>query len=192
MQRSITDAARRRSPSARPSRPKRSSRPSRPHRAWLVGIALVVGAILWLTLRPGDPPGFPTGTNLRPFEHHGRALQALLAEHPNRGVLVYYLLSDVLGNVALFVPLGVAVAGALGPRQPAVRLAAAGAAGAVLSAAIEGVQLLVPGRATDVDDVIFNTLGALVGAAGLLVGERLIRPGGPSRRRPRSPRGSSG
>jgi VanZ family protein len=189
MQRSITDATRRRSPSARPSRPRRSSRTNRTPRAWLVGIALVVGAILWLTLRPGDPPGFPTGTNLRPFEHHGRALQALLAEHPNRGVLVYYLLSDVLGNVALFVPLGVAVAGALGPRQPAVRLAAAGAAGAVLSAAIEGVQLLVPGRATDVDDVIFNTLGALVGAAGLLVGERLIRPGGRPRRRGASPRG---
>jgi glycopeptide antibiotics resistance protein len=43
----------------------------------------------------------------------------------------------------------------------------------LLSTAIEVVQLRIPGRATDVDDVIFNTLGALVGASALLVGERV-------------------
>jgi VanZ family protein len=190
MPRSISDATRHRSPSARPGRPKRSSRPNRPHRAWLVGVALVIGAVLWLTLRPGEPPGFPTGTNLRPFEHHGRALQALLAEHPNRGVLVYYLLSDVLGNVALFLPLGVAVAGSLGARPPAARLAGAVGVGLLLSVAIEAIQLLVPGRATDVDDVIFNGVGALSGAALLLVAERLVRrSGGRSRRTARRAKG---
>jgi len=157
---------------------------SRTSRAWLVAVALGVAVVLWLTLRPGDLPGFPTGTNLRPLEHHGRAFQALLEERPNREVILYYLLSDVLGNVLLFAPLGLAVAGALGSRGPAARLAGAAGVGLLLSVAIEAIQLLVPGRATDVDDVIFNGLGALSGAALLLVAERLVRSGGGRSRRP--------
>lgn len=161
-----------------------SGRRGRASRGWLPAVALVVAGILWLTLRPADLPGNPAGTNWMPLEHHGRALYALLGEHPNREVLVYYLLSDVLGNVVLFLPLGFAVAGAAGGagRAPAARLAAAAGGGAVLSVTVEGLQLLVPGRATDVDDVIFNVLGALVGAAILLVAERLQR--GARHRRP--------
>lgn len=160
-----------------------SPRRGRPSRGWHLAVALVTAGILWLTLRPADLPGGPTGTNWKPLEHHGRALFALLDEHPNREVLVYYLVSDVLGNVALFVPLGLAVAGAARGvgRSAAARLAAAAGFGALLSTGIEGLQLLIPGRATDVDDVIFNVLGALAGAALLLVAERFYRRG---RRRP--------
>lgn len=144
-------------------------------RAWIFAIVLVVLGVLWITLRPDHLAGFPTGTNLKPLEHHGRALQALLREPPNRDVILYYLVSDVLGNVLLFLPLGFVVAGALTGRSPVQRLAGAFGFGLVLSAAIEGVQLLIPGRATDVDDVIFNAAGSVVGAAALLVGERLVR-----------------
>ena len=158
--------------------------PSRTRRGWLLVTVLAGAAVLWLTLRPDPIPGFPTGTNLRPLEHHGRALQALFEEHPNRDVLVSYLLVDVLGNVLLFAPLGLAVAGLLGARPPAARLAVAAGVGLLLSVAIEGIQLLVPGRATDVDDVIFNALGALSGAALLLVAERLARRAGGRSRRP--------
>lgn len=158
--------------------------PSRTSRGWLLAVALGVAVVLWFTLRPDDLPGFPTGTNLRPLEHHGRALQALLDEHPNREVLLSYLLIDVLGNVLLFAPLGLAVAGSLGARPPAARLAGATGVGLVLSVAIEGIQLLVPGRATDVDDVIFNSLGALSGATLLLVAERLAPRALGWRRRP--------
>lgn len=146
-----------------------------PGRRWWLAVALVVAAVLWITLRPDHFPGFDTGTNLKPLEHHGRALQALFREPPNRDVILYYLVSDVLGNVLLFLPVGLVVAGALGGRAPVHRLAGAVGFGLVLSTTIEGLQLLVPGRATDVDDVIFNALGALVGAAVLLVGERVAR-----------------
>lgn len=163
-------------------------RRNRPSRGWLVAVALVVAGILWITLRPTGLPGDPAGTNLKPLEHHGRALQALLdgpSRSANREAIVRYLVGDVLGNVLLFVPLGLAVAGAAGAgRSPTVRLAAAGGLGAGLSVAIEGVQLVVPGRATDVDDVIFNALGALVGGAVLLVAERLYRRRGRKGRRP--------
>jgi len=167
---------------------RRGARSGRPSRVWWVVVALLAAGILWLTLMPTGLPGDPAATNLKPLEHHGRALQALLdgpAHRTNREAIVRYLVGDVLGNVLLFVPLGLAVAGAVGAgRPPAARLAAAGGAGAVLSLAVEALQLLVPGRATDVDDVIFNTLGALVGGAVLLVAERLYRRGSRKRRRP--------
>lgn len=148
---------------------------------WVVGVVLAVAAVFWLTLRP-DEPGFPTGTNWKPLDHHGEALQALKRESANREAILYYLVSDVLGNVLLFVPLGVVLAGALAGRRDrsgasersaALRLFGATGLGVLLSVAIEVVQLRIPGRATDVDDVIFNALGALVGASALLVGERV-------------------
>lgn len=167
---------------------RRAGARGRPSRAWLVAVALLALVILWLTLMPAGLPGDPAATNLKPLEHHGRALRALLDGPPhraNRDAIVRYLVGDVLGNVLLFVPLGLAVAGAAGAgRSSAARLTAAGGAGAGLSLAVEALQLLVPGRATDVDDVIFNTLGALVGGAALLVAERLYRRGARKRRRP--------
>lgn len=151
---------------------------------WLAALAAVVALVLWITLRPSPLPGFDTGTNLTPLEHHGRALQALLREPSNRDVIVRYLVTDVLGNVLLFLPFGFVAAGALGGRMAALpRLSAALGLGLVLSIAIEAIQLLVPGRATDVDDVIFNALGTLVGAALLLVGERAMAARSPKRRR---------
>lgn len=159
----------------------RRRRPARPHWGWIAALALVTAVVLWITLRPDHFAPFPTGTNLKPLDHHGRALQALLREPPNRDAILYYLVTDVLGNVLLFLPLGFVAAGALGSRRPVHRLAGAAGFGILLSATIEGLQLLVPGRATDVDDVIFNGLGTVVGAAILLVGERAAR--GRSRRR---------
>lgn len=168
--------------------PRRQRGRRRPSRAWLAAVALLAVGILWITLWPADLPGDPAATNLKPLEHHGRAFRALLdgpSRPAHRDAIVRYLVGDVLGNVLLFVPLGLAVAGAVGAgRSPAARLAAAGGVGAGLSVAVEGLQLLVPGRTTDVDDVIFNTLGALVGGAVLLVAERLYRRGGRRRRRP--------
>lgn len=154
----------------------------RPSLWWLVGVVVAIAAVFWITLRPDEAPGFPTGTNWKPLDHHGKALQALQREDADRRAIVYYLASDVLGNVLLFTPLGAVLAGALAGRRDgagrasnhaAVRLAGAVGLGVLLSIAIEIVQLQIPGRATDVDDVIFNALGTLVGASALLVGERV-------------------
>lgn len=155
----------------------------RPSRWWLVGVVVVLAGVFWVTLWPVEEPAYPTGTNWKPLDHHGEALQALQREGSNRRAIVYYLASDVLGNVLLFTPLGAVLAGSLAGRRDrsgrasnhaAVRLAGAVGLGVLLSIAIEIVQLQIPGRATDVDDVIFNTVGTLVGASALLVGERVI------------------
>jgi glycopeptide antibiotics resistance protein len=67
---------------------------------------------------------------------------------------------EVVGNVALFVPLGFLLpAAARACRRPWVALSAA----AGLSVLIEAVQGLLPSHATDVDDVILNTAGAVLG-----------------------------
>ncbi|SDU73611.1 VanZ family protein [Jiangella alkaliphila] len=66
----------------------------------------------------------------------------------------------VVANAVLFlVPVFLA---ALAARRPAVVFAA----GAALSALVEGLQALIPslGRACDVDDWVVNTLGAAAGA----------------------------
>lgn len=137
---------------------------------WLVAACLSVAAVLGLTLWPDD---LPASTNLKPLEHHGRALRALVGgEGVDRGLLLRYLATDVLGNLALFLPVGLTVAGATGRWSPVARLVAAGGGGVLLSAAIETLQLGIPGRASDVDDVIFNGVGAVVGAAVYAVGAR--------------------
>jgi glycopeptide antibiotics resistance protein len=74
-----------------------------------------------------------------------------------------FLLSSLLeaaANVLLFVPFGAA----LGLRGFSIGRTAR--FGFVLSVAVESAQwLLVPGRTTSLDDVLLNTLGAMLGHA---------------------------
>jgi glycopeptide antibiotics resistance protein len=65
--------------------------------------------------------------------------------------------AEILGNIALFVPLGAALC-LLGLRRRTTVVA-----GACLSTLIEFAQLFIGGRTTSVDDVLLNTLGAFLG-----------------------------
>jgi VanZ family protein len=145
--------------------------------AWLA----VLGVAVWLlslTLRTSDQLTLgrvrfrdpSSELNLRPFSNKLRPLRNL--ESPSaalRRSARTYLSVDVLGNVAVFVPFGAALALATlsGGRKRWrfwpwwLRMTVAGL---VLSAFIELAQLAIPSRVTDVDDVILNTLGAATGA----------------------------
>jgi hypothetical protein len=81
-------------------------------------------------------------------------------------------LGDVLNNVLLFVPLGFLGRLVLGPGPPAASQARVAAAGALLSATVEAVQLYLPGRFPSLVDVATNTLGAWLGAVILDLVER--------------------
>ncbi len=96
-------------------------------------------------LKIGTQPG---GVNLK-------LLHSIQAELSSGSYL------NTVGNVALFVPYGL-VLGLIFTRE---RLIKAGAAGAAFSVGIELIQLLMPNRWTDIDDVLLNTLGSLLGCA---------------------------
>ncbi len=150
--------------------------------AWLA-VALIIAWLLWMTLRPSQElnvPGVRMGNplseiNLQPFKHKIEVVKyLLLSDFPSaRRSARTYLTVDLLGNIAVFVPLGAALAAATFPVRPAERrrrrfgarwwLRVVGA-GLLLSVSIELIQLAIPSRATDIDDVILNTLGTAIGA----------------------------
>jgi glycopeptide antibiotics resistance protein len=76
-------------------------------------------------------------------------------------------LRNLLGNILLFVPIGFLAVILVGRRVWLVT-AAAGA----LSACIELTQLALGNRWADIDDILLNTTGALLGA---LVGAAVLR-----------------
>jgi glycopeptide antibiotics resistance protein len=117
---------------------------------------------LALTLLPGDPlPGQVVTDNVVPFRTIGIYLDNLDST---------FWVSQAIGNLLLLLPVGL-----FGPlvlpwlsRWWRVALVAA-----LVSACIEVVQLQIPDRSADVDDVLLNTLGALLGYGVL----RLVRSG---------------
>src|SRR5579862_8892555 len=76
------------------------------------------------------------------------------------------VVTNAVGNIILFLPLGASLC-LLGVRRRTIVLTAF-----CLSAAIEITQLFIPGRTTSSDDVLCNTLGAVVGL--LLVSSRVV------------------
>lgn len=104
------------------------------------------------------------GVNVVPFQEIQRGLN-------NRGTSSW---SNVVGNVAMFVPLGFVIA-CLARGGLWGRLALATVSGLVFSAAIEITQYSF-GRVADIDDVILNTSGALAGGlVGALIGALVAR-----------------
>jgi glycopeptide antibiotics resistance protein len=88
-------------------------------------------------------------------EVHLRPLQDVLGAF--EPTLNLQRMLGVIGNVALFAPLGAVL------RARGVELGQATARGLALSFAIELTQLGIPGRTTSVDDVLLNTVGVVLG-----------------------------
>ena len=87
----------------------------------------------------------------------GDILEAL-SESDTQFLLGFLL--EAAANILLFVPFGAALS------LRGLSIGKAAGYGLVLSAAVEGAQwLLIPGRTTSLDDVVLNTLGAVMGHA---------------------------
>ena len=120
----------------------------------LAGLLLFLWLIggLVLTLQPAHPlPGQVIDDNLVPF----RTIAIYLASLGS-----WFWMRNLLGNLALLLPLGL-----LGPIAfPALdRWWRIALIALLVSTAIELTQLAVPDRSADIDDVIVNVAGALVG-----------------------------
>ncbi len=152
---------------ASPKQPPR--RPSQG--AWWLLLLATGGVLLWVLLRPGESH---TGLNLSPFKEILRALRPLrTAEEPLQHPAFRYLARNVGGNIVAFLPLGLAVVGLLRHRGAWSALRWAVGIGFLFSLTIEVLQLVVPLRVTDIDDLLFNTVGAFLGGLlGLLVVRR--------------------
>ncbi|MDY7080506.1 MAG: VanZ family protein [Chloroflexota bacterium] len=115
---------------------------------WALAIAIAAW-LSWMTLRPN-----PTvATDLAPLTEPAAA----------RGISPHVLIS-LAGNVVVFVPLGAALAFALGDKPAGRRLLLATLAGAALSLCIELAQIAIPSRVSALDDWLLNTVGTAVGA----------------------------
>lgn len=131
-------------------------------RVMLVGAVLAVVA---MTMVGGHAE---PGVNIVP----GAGIRTAL-DHPSSAVAVV----GILGNVAVFVPIGFLV-----PVVFRVRVGVAVLVCAGLSVAIEVVQPLV-GRAFDIDDVLLNAIGGAIGAiagVALVARHATTARGGPS------------
>ena len=117
-------------------------------------LALYLAGLLALTMSP--QPDDPTA-----FGWVRRAVEWVAAH----GVPVTFPAVEAVGNLLLFVPFGV-LAGLL---LPVRRWWVVLVAGAALSAAIELIQLAIPGRWTTLQDWVLNTAGTALGLAVLFV-----------------------
>lgn len=128
-------------------------------------LALWLTGGLLLTLQPAHPlPGQVVDDNLIPFHTLGIYWRNL-----DSG----FWMRNLFGNLALLLPLGL-----LGP----VALPALGRwwrivlIALLFSVAIEVIQLAVPDRSADIDDVIVNVAGALLGYAAFVVVRAAFTP----------------
>ena len=122
----------------------------------LFGCYLVVLAYLVFTPQPDDH---------RAFGWVRRTIDWLAAH----GLPLTFPVAEAAGNVLLFMPFGLLLGALLGLR----RWWLVWLAGSATSAAIETIQLAIPGRWTTLQDCILNTLGTGLGlAVALLVARR--------------------
>lgn len=102
--------------------------------------------------------------NLVPFD---RAFDAWV--HSRNSAV---MLRNVVGNIILFVPLGCFLASRWAPGRGAMSRTIF--IGAMLSVVVETLQVIIPLRMPDIDDLILNTIGTAIGArAGLAIGRRV-------------------
>jgi VanZ family protein len=127
--------------------------------ALMVAFAVVLAR---LTLAPSPASEALAHTNLHP----GRTIKAYLDQPELRDAV-----KQIGGNLLLGVPFGVLVPVLAPGARGIVRVPLLTACVMLLVELAQGA--LVPGRAFDVDDVILNTTGALLGY--LLLGRRLGR-----------------
>ncbi len=124
-------------------------------------MAVVLLMTLW-------PDATVNTANFVPFREHADALGCLLTGCDTAREAARFLAVDVAGNLVVFVPVGIVFAGVQAGVTSRRRFWVAVALGAALSGMIEAIQSTIPTRATDVDDLLFNTIGTALGACLLI------------------------
>ncbi|MDR2360718.1 MAG: VanZ family protein [Oscillospiraceae bacterium] len=120
-----------------------------------ISLALFTASVVWIVSKTIFPPWDIANSkpiNIRVFYALDRSWREWLRSHS-----AWYFVTNVLGNVALFVPFGFLLPLSMKIKQGFVILY-----GFVFSLAIEIAQYPL-GRWSDIDDLWLNTLGAVIG-----------------------------
>ncbi len=134
---------------------------------WLFFTAAMVALILFLALHENSntPKGMVT-FNLKPVVRQIEPVLCVVQHCPDFQNVFWLVIINVAGNIAVFMPFGFGLTAAFqhfnAKRFFPLMVAATGF---LFSLGIEIAQLQVPGRITDIDDLILNTLGTIAGMA---------------------------
>jgi glycopeptide antibiotics resistance protein len=136
--------------------PVRAFALARRHPVLTTVTSVYLGVVAWVTLGP-QPIGLVRAGGI--FR-----LLAIFQRHTATAWITYPTV-EFTANVAMFVPVGVLILLLVGR----YRWWMAVLFGVLLSASIEVAQLFVPGRVSDVRDLVSNSIGALFGVVLALV-----------------------
>lgn len=127
---------------------------------WSFAFYLILLAVVTLAPPPFSPSNGHSGTNLVPLLPSIRCF----VPNPGQPATTEFCIRTILGNIAMFVPLGLMLPLISRKRVSAVRLIVVAL---VASVAIELLQYagsrFGSARWSDVDDILFNLVGALIG-----------------------------
>lgn len=143
--------------------------------AW-VTLALVIIALTFIALgHPGHTAQRGT-IRLVPFAEYPRVISCIIRGCPATQSSWYYLIVNGMGNIVVFLPLGMILYVALKHQAsaPGYPILFATLVGALISLIFEIVQLWIPGRVTALDDVILNAAGTLLGSYTIKWGEAIF------------------
>ncbi len=129
-------------------------------------LASLVVLLVTLTPNTGSKGDRLYKTKRVPFHHLSRLVDGLVHENKSLSKMQATII-DVIGNIVLFMPFGVVASLALRRKKYSAWLIVGltFSAGLFFSTFIETAQFWLPTRLTDIDDIIFNSSGALLGAA---------------------------
>ncbi len=135
--------------------------------SWVFFIIYLVMMVyfLFFSEQMGRIPGDRYRYNLVPFTEIRRYLS-----YRNK-IGGYYVLLNLLGNVVCFIPFGFVIP-ILTKKQTALRMFLLSLSASVL---VELLQLISMLGSCDVDDIILNTLGGLIGYFLFVVGRGIVR-----------------
>lgn len=135
--------------------------------SWVFFIIYLVMMVyfLFFSEQMGRIPGNQYRYNLVPFAEIRRYLNY------RSKIGNYHVLLNLLGNVVCFIPFGFVIP-ILTKKQTALRMLLLGMSASVL---VELLQLVSMLGTFDVDDIILNTFGVLIGYVLFVVGRGIVR-----------------
>jgi len=143
-----------------------------------VTLALVLIALTVIALGHSGPSEQRGTIRLVPFAELPGAVRCVVRGCPATRSSWHYLIVNGVGNIVVFMPLGMILYVALKHQAsaPSRPLLVATLLGALVSLIYEIVQLWIPGRVTALEDIILNAAGTLLGSFTIKWGEAIFNP----------------